>query len=114
MVPERVSASPPLLAEGETVATVGVPSFRLVLLVPAQAATLLQQRRPSARINAAAVRSYAEAMRTGRWILNGMPVILSQHGMLLDGLQRLAACVEAGVPFSTFIAENIADDVLHT
>ena len=53
-------------------------------------------------------------MREGRWVLNGMPIILSRSGVLLDGLQRLEACIEAGTPFPTFIAENVADDVLHT
>jgi hypothetical protein len=89
-------------------------AFRVATLSPDDATALLARRRPTHRTHAAAVRGYAEAMRAGQWILNGMPVILSRQGQLLDGLQRLAACIEAGVPFPTFLAENVADDVLHT
>jgi len=88
--------------------------LRQAEVTPAEAEALLQGRRPAARPNATAIRGYAEAMRTGRWVLNGMPIILSERRVLLDGTQRLAACVEAGVGFPTFIAENVADDVLHT
>ncbi|TDH61066.1 hypothetical protein E2C06_19000 [Dankookia rubra] len=89
-------------------------TFRQAGLTPAEAAAMLTRRRPVSRSNPAAIRSYAEAMRQGRWVLNGMPIILSRSGVLLDGLQRLEACMAAGVPFPTFIAENVADDVLHT
>jgi hypothetical protein len=102
------------MIEGPSARCMPALRLRLATITPDEAAALLQRRRPSTRTNAAAIRSYAEAMRAGRWLLNGMPVILSQHGMLLDGLQRLAACVEAAVPFPTFVAENVTDDVLHT
>ena len=89
-------------------------SFRLARITPDDALGLLQRRRPGTPPTVAAVRSYAEAMRAGRWILNGMPIILSRRGLLLDGLHRLLACVEAQTPFATFVAENVGDDVLHT
>lgn len=89
-------------------------AFRLATLTPDDSAALLVRARPGHRILPVAVRGYADAMRAGRWILNGVPVILSRGGHLLDGLQRLTACVEAGAPFPTFVAENVADDVLHT
>src|SRR4051812_12494263 len=114
MLRARLQAPPAAApASGSARATAGI-TFRLATLTPPQATALLEQRRPAARSNAAAIRSYAEAMREGRWVLNGMPIILSRRGVLLDGLQRLEACIQAGVPFPTFIAENVADDVLHT
>src|SRR4051794_2997691 len=109
--PQAPPAAAP--AGGSARATAGI-TFRLATLTPLQATALSGQRRPGTRSNAATIRSYAEAMREGRWVLNGMPIILSRRGVLLDGLQRLEACIQAGVPFPTFIAENVADDVLHT
>jgi hypothetical protein len=90
------------------------PVFSIAVIAPEHATALLQAKRPTARENLAAISSYAEAMRAGRWILNGMPIIISRSGILLDGLQRLRACVRAGVPFTTVLAQNIPDDVLHT
>ena len=43
-----------------------------------------------------------------------MPIILSRNDVLLDGLQRLYACVDASAPFVTVLAENVPDDTLHT
>ncbi|WP_307136290.1 ParB/RepB/Spo0J family partition protein [Pseudoroseomonas cervicalis] len=90
------------------------PRFSIELVTPEGATALLARKRPGAGDNAAAINAYAEAMREGRWILNGMPVILSRGGVLLDGVQRLRACVKAGLPFLTVMAQNIPDDVLHT
>lgn len=91
-----------------------MPAFSIELVTPENAAKLLQSRRPGAGDNPAAIGAYAESMREGRWILNGMPLILSRAGVLLDGVQRLRACIKAGVPFLTVLAQNIPDDVLHT
>jgi hypothetical protein len=91
-----------------------VPAFSIELVTPESASELLQRKRPSAAENPAAINAYAEAMREGRWILNGMPLILSRAGVLLDGVQRLRACIKGGVPFLTVLAQNIPDDVLHT
>ncbi|MFC3126141.1 hypothetical protein ACFOD4_13820 [Pseudoroseomonas globiformis] len=90
------------------------PAFSIELVTPESATGLLQHKRPSAAENTNAINAYAEAMRDGRWILNGMPIILSRGGILLDGVQRLRACIKAGVPFLTVLAQNIPDDVLHT
>ncbi|WBV45528.1 ParB/RepB/Spo0J family partition protein [Pseudoroseomonas cervicalis] len=90
------------------------PRFSIELVTPEGATALLARKRPAAGENAAAIHAYAEAMREGRWILNGMPIILSRGGVLLDGVQRLRACIKAGLPFLTVMAQNIPDDVLHT
>lgn len=91
-----------------------MPAFSIELVTPQGATELLRRKRPSAAENPAAIAAYAEAMREGRWILNGMPVILSRAGVLLDGVQRLRACIKADAPFLTVLAQNIPDDVLHT
>jgi hypothetical protein len=83
-------------------------------VTPETAQSLLAMKRPGARRNQAAVAAYAQAMRSGEWILNGMPLIVSRKGVLLDGVQRLYACLEADTPFVTVVAENIPDDTVHT
>ncbi|WP_298263519.1 hypothetical protein [Acidocella sp.] len=79
-------------------ATLGV-----VTISVAQARDLLQRRSPAARRNVNAVRAYALAMRERRWVLNGVPLIISNTGQLRDGYQRLLACLEAQTPFETFL-----------
>lgn len=90
------------------------PVFSIEVITPAEATNMLQHKRSNAGINPVAINNYAEAMQGGRWILNGMPIIFARTGVLLDGVQRLRACVKANVPFMTVVARNIRDDVLHT
>lgn len=88
--------------------------FSIVRIDPETAGSFLAMKRPTGRRNQSAVAAYAQAMRNGEWVLNGMPIILSRNGMLLDGLQRLYACVDAKLPFVTVLAENVPDDTIHT
>ncbi len=53
-------------------------------------------------------------MREGRWLLNGIPIVVSRQGVLLDGMQRLLACVEVDMPFETFRSDQVDDDACHT
>jgi hypothetical protein len=92
----------------------GMVRYRIISMTTTHAADLLDRRRPNARRHAGAVRAYAAAMREGRWILNGMPIIISREGVLLDGVQRLLACVEARMPFDTFLSEQVDDAACHT
>jgi len=88
--------------------------FSIVRITPEMAPEFLARKRPAGKRNAAAVASYAQAMRNGEWVLNGMPIIISRNGVLLDGLQRLYACIEAKTPFITALAQNVSDDTVHT
>jgi len=60
------------------------------------------------------VSGYAEIMKSGAWILNGMPIIFDPDGKLIDGIARLEACVMSGESFRTVVARNVRSDTLHT
>ncbi|HEX3990413.1 MAG TPA: ParB/RepB/Spo0J family partition protein, partial [Acetobacteraceae bacterium] len=90
------------------------PRFSIMQVTPETAPSLLALKRPGVRRNQSAVAAYAQAMQSGEWVLNGMPLIVSRKGVLLDGVQRLYACIEAAVPFVTVLAENVSDDTVHT
>ncbi|ETX13535.1 hypothetical protein OCH239_09660 [Roseivivax halodurans JCM 10272] len=61
-----------------------------------------------------AIATYAQAMSNGAWILNGQPIILDEKGRVIDGIQRLNACIVAETPFQTIVARNVRADTLHT
>jgi hypothetical protein len=96
-------------------------SFSIETITPAEARAYLEARpqgydpdlkRPVGETRAIA--SYAEAMRVGGWIMNGMPVIFDQNGHLVDGEARLEACILADTAFETLVARNVQSDSLHT
>lgn len=47
------------------------------------------------------IRNYAKDMTDNNWSLTGQPIVFGNHGQLLDGQNRLSACVRADVPFTT-------------
>lgn len=112
----EASAANPSLAQIVPIQdrTPDLARFSIVRITPDMAPSLLAKKRPSGKRNAAAVAAYAQAMRAGEWVLNGMPIILSRNDVLLDGLQRLYACIDAKTPFVTVLVENVPDDTLHT
>lgn len=83
---------------------------KVVTFTPEQAQYILEHFNPSTnreqRLNN--IRQYATSIKTGRWELNGEPLIFSKDGHLLDGQHRLFACVQAGMPLTTFCVFNIS------
>ena len=61
-----------------------------------------------------AVQAYAQSMRNEAWLVNGMPLIFDENGALIDGVQRLYACIEADEPFETAVTRNVRRDTMHT
>ena len=85
-------------------------------ITPRRAATLLEKSDKKkinvrSRIQSSIVKM-ARAMREGRWELNGESIKINGDGLVVDGANRLAACVEAGVSFKTVVVYGV-DDVLH-
>ncbi|MCW3782983.1 hypothetical protein [Defluviimonas salinarum] len=88
-------------------------TFAVEDITPERASELLERAR-NAVADKKAVETYAQAMKNGAWILNGQPIILDQDGRVIDGVQRLNACIKADTPFQTIIARNVRSDTLHT
>jgi hypothetical protein len=89
-------------------------TIRFATLSVEEARALLTRMHPAARLRPEAVAAYAQAMREDSWVVNGVPVTLSREGQLLDGVQRLAASIEADIPLPGFLAENVDDSAFHT
>lgn len=53
------------------------------------------------------IRRYAKDMSSGNWSLTGDTIQFSKNGVLMNGQNRLFACVKAGVPFVTHVAFGI-------
>lgn len=57
---------------------------------------------------------YADDMAEGRWELNGQSIIVSDKNEILDGQNRLYACVKAEVSFTTIVTSGIKSDTFYT
>jgi hypothetical protein len=54
-----------------------------------------------------AVDRYAKLMADGKWKYNGDTIRFSADGVLLDGQQRLMACLKAKKPFETLVVRSL-------
>ena len=75
--------------------------FSVVEITPKDAEVLLSKylhNRPISRDN---INKYAIQMSEGKWHLNGEAIIINDKGLTDNGYHRLAACIQAGVPFQT-------------
>lgn len=61
-----------------------------------------------------AIKHYARQMRLGRWKLNGDAIRFDKQGNLIDGQNRLLACIEAGCSFWTLVIKGLDSDAFNS
>jgi hypothetical protein len=57
------------------------------------------------------IRRYAEAMEREEWLLTGETIIFGKSGLLLDGQNRILACIRAGKNFRSHVVFGIDETV---
>lgn len=87
---------------------------QIVSMTPEWAAELLKANDVNRPAKRAAIKRYAQDMKAGKWVLNGEAIIVREDGMLLNGQNRLYACIEAGVAFPTLMVANANGMALDT
>lgn len=76
-----------------------VPGYtaRMVMVTPADAATLLKRNTHNRKVRPSVVAKYVSEIGAGEWRPIPAGIGFDEDGVLLDGQHRLAAIVEAGV-----------------
>jgi hypothetical protein len=84
---------------------------RVIPFTPGLASHVLQECNSGNRkMKPRMIRRYKADMEQGGWRLTGETIIFSRGGILLDGQNRMAACLQAGKLFRTHTVFGIADD----
>jgi hypothetical protein len=83
-------------------------------ITPKEATALLKLNKRNRPLSKGVVNRYVEDMKGGRWKFNGSTILISKSGILLDGQHRLAACIQADVPFQALVVRDLDDDVMAT
>lgn len=50
-----------------------------------------------------------DALTDGEWVLNGATIVFSSNGRLLDGQNRLMACVSTGIAFDSVVVRGVTE-----
>ena len=83
-------------------------------ITPAKAQEYLRTSKGNRPISKIYVRSYADTMKKGAWMLNGVPIIFDTEGHLLDGHHRLLAVIEANIPVRFDVRRGAPSDAFTT
>jgi hypothetical protein len=75
----------------------GDPQGTTIAVTPAIAGDWLARNIMNRPIRPTRVEFYAQQMKSGRWLMNGEPLIFSRGGALLNGQHRLLAVITANV-----------------
>ena len=92
----------------------GNENIELVTITPEIASKLLETNFNNRPINNGRVKALAKDMLMGKWEINGETIKIYEDGTLSDGQHRLSACVEANIPFKTYIVRNVSKNALTT
>lgn len=79
-------------------------------VTPEMARNWLENKRGSVKnrnLISSAVEYYSRSMKKGEWKLNGESIKFDNQGNLIDGQNRLAACVKADTSFPTLVVFNL-------
>lgn len=85
----------------------------IMTITPEMAAKMLEGNVKNRPLSQSRVEHIAKSIQRGEWECNGETIILNGT-RLLDGQHRLAGCVFAGVPITSFVVQGAEDKVFHT
>jgi hypothetical protein len=86
------------------------PGVYVVTITPELAEKLLERNENNRTPKQKAIAAYKNAMLQGRWELTNQGIGFDRNGVLVDGQNRLYACIQAGVPFITTLATGLSPD----
>jgi hypothetical protein len=84
------------------------------IITPEIAEKLLGTNVHNRKVSKSHVDFLAKEMSEGRWALNGETIKISKDGNLLDGQNRLLACIKSKVPIRCFILKDIEESAFST
>ena len=85
------------------------PSVAVVVVTPDMAERWLSRNVRNRPSKALSIKKYAADMAAGEWYLTGEGIKFGSDGTLLDGQNRLMACVKANAPFITYVFRGVPD-----
>lgn len=81
-----------------------------VLITPEMASELLENHKCHKPLDNKELALLVSDLKAGTFDFNGATIVLDSNGCLIDGRLRLTACVDANVPFRTFIVWGVTEE----
>lgn len=107
VAPASRQETPPLAKEAKM--SQNDPFMRIETITPEMAARWLSEMPTNRPLRKRRVNTYARAMLTDLWQVNGESIKFNKAGKVIDGQHRLSACVLAKKPFKSYVIHNVAE-----
>jgi hypothetical protein len=85
------------------------PAAVIESITPAKAEEWLRTQVSNRKPSDKKIIEYGLAMEAGQWRLNGSTIVFDDQNRLIDGQQRLRACILAGVHFRSYVVRGVDD-----
>lgn len=85
-------------------------SFGIEEIGPTHAERMLAKMHDNRPIRDSRVEALADAMRGGRWELNGEAIKIDRDGKVIDGQHRLRAIMESGMTIKTLVVRGLSPE----
>lgn len=89
---------------------VGPVKVSVEVIGPSTAAEWLTANIRNRPMKQTTIKRYAQDIKAGAWDVNGESIKFSSSGVLLDGQNRLAACVLADASFASVVVRGLRDE----
>ena len=76
-------------------------------ITPAKAVEYRNSSLGNRPLSKTTVKSYADTMKQGKWMLNGVPIIFDDEGHIIDGHHRIEAIISAGIPVQMTVCRGV-------
>lgn len=76
-------------------------------ITPAKAVEYRESSLGNRPLSKTTIRAYADTMKQGKWMLNGVPIIFDDNGHIIDGHHRIEAIILAGIPVQMTVCRGV-------
>ena len=84
----------------------------LMMVTPEMAQEWLTRNTNNRRLSKGTVAAYARDIVAGDWLVTGDAIRFDNSGMLIDGQHRLQACIQAELPFNSYVIGGLDSAVM--
>lgn len=84
------------------------PRITIETITPEQASAWLDFNQHNRKPKTSRIPRYARDMKSGKWQITGETIVFDEDGWLIDGQNRLMACIQADTPFESIVVRGIS------
>ena len=87
---------------------------KIITLTPELAKELLELNTKNRDVKEISVNEYSKQMSSGEWVENGLPIIINEDGVLIDGQHRLLSVIKTNHSYQCPLITDVSREAMAT